>query len=247
MARARLAPTAFAAALLLACCASADIIPVLDGNQDPIEFTLEEVMAMPGGLRVCDKVFSEWSFTDNSDNGGLAPTPAGITVEGVCFDHNQNGEVNPLVDEIGLRFTGGWSAAGMQIADTVIRYKVTSDAPFAIVDNTLWMSAGAARNGGVASITESVYTVPGPAEPLVVKMVWDSEEPGVEDNFLECMEFDQGYTELWIIKDVQVNGGVQQEGVAAISEFYQTFSQTPEPSSLLLLCGGAALLIRRRS
>jgi hypothetical protein len=248
MARALLARTALAMVLSVACSASAEviIIPVLDGNQNPIDYTLAEVMAMPGGLRVADKVFSDWSFTDASDYGGLAPSPAGIRVEGVCFDANANGEVDPLVDEIGLRFTGGWLAAGGQIVDTVITYKLTVDDPYFIVDNTLWMSDGRAGNGGVASIVEAVYDVPGPAEPVVVKMVWETEEQGVEDNFLEHIVLPAPYKQLWIRKDVGVNGGVQQTGIGHISQFYQTFSQVPEPSTLLLVCAGAALLVRRR-
>ena len=51
-------------------------------------------------------------------------------------------------------------------------------------------------------------------------------------------------TEMWIVKDVVANGGIAGSGGSAhISEFYQTFSQVPEPGSLALLFAGALGLV----
>ncbi len=221
----------------------AEILPVLDGQNQPIDFTLAEVMAMPDGLRVGDKVFSDWAFQDNSDNGGLAPTPEGISVEGVFFDLNDNQLFDPLVDLIGLRFSGGWSAFSSQIADTVISYKVTADDPCLLDDLRLMMTAFGTDNQGtgMASISENVYSDPNLFNLLARRIVYDNDQ-GIQH--LQDADFPPGYKEVWVVKDVVVNGG--GSGMAHISQFYNVFSQCPEPSSLLLLGAGAALLIRRR-
>ena len=54
---------------------------------------------------------------------------------------------------------------------------------------------------------------------------------------------------VYVSKDIQVNGGTSQQGSAAISAVYQTFSQVPEPATLALLAlgfGGMTVLRRRR-
>lgn len=243
MARVRIVRLILLAGVVLSSASSvwAEIIPVLDGSQNPIEFTLEEVMAMPDGLRVGDKVFSDWVFTDDSQNGGLAPTPEGITVKGVFFDLNGNGVFDSLGDEIGLCFSGGWSAFADQIADTIIEFKVTADEPFLIVDNTLKMTAAGSAGTGQASIVEALFSDANLDNLVVRKVVFDNAQ-GIQH--VDHAEFPPGYTELWVVKDVIVNGG--GDGMAHISQFYNVFSQVPEPSSLLLLCAGAVLLFARR-
>ncbi len=208
-------------------------------------FTLEEVMAMADGLRVGDKVFSDWSYTDSSQNGGLAPAPGAITVEGVRVLYPGQTDW-----EYGMRFTGNWSAFGKQLADTVLRYKITADDPWWIVDNTLWLSVGGAADAGQATISETVYKQYPPADDsdlVARKYVYMYEG---KNHILEHIDFGGRYKELWVVKDVGVNGGNDPPedpiGSAHVSEFYQTFSQIPEPGTLMLLGAGTLLLLRRR-
>jgi hypothetical protein len=57
--------------------------------------------------------------------------------------------------------------------------------------------------------------------------------------------------ELWVEKDVTVTGGANANGFAGISIINQTFSQVPEPSTVLLvglgLLGMVAVNRKRKS
>ncbi len=206
------------------------------------EYTLEEVMTQfPNGFVVLDKVFSDWAFTANAQGGGLAPTPAGITVQGVYFDLNGSQACEPTIDEIGLRFTGGWSAGPGQLVDTVISFKVAATRPHYITDNTLKMTASGSAGTGGASISENVYSDAILSDLVAGKFVVDTPTFVQHEDHVD---FSQGYSELWVVKDVNVNGGIG--GAAQISEFYNTFSQVPEPASLVLLAVGVLAVIRRR-
>jgi len=233
MARARLACLTFVVSSALALSAGpgwASLVEVLPDTT----YTLQELIDLPAGegVLVNDKLFSDFTWVDGSQYGGNAPIPGAITVQGVLVHYN-------FGDELGLRFTGLWSATGNQLADTVITFTVTVQGPDPIIDNTLWMVNGDAAGGGLASITETVFDASG-AE-IANKFVYASD---VLENKLEHIEYDRPHEVLYIHKDIGANGG--GTGVAHISEFYQTFSQVPEPASLLVLCGGALALLRRR-
>jgi len=229
-------------ALVLALCAPltrADIIVITN------DYTLADVMAMPGGFRVYDKVFTEWDLTDTSKNGGNAPDPSSINVVGIWVDYNNN-NIQDAPDEWGLRFTGGWSAFGSQIVETAIDFKVTPDAPSQITDNTLWMKNGAGGNGGQASITERVFDTNMPANPIATKYVWHNE---LNSQALAHVDYGSPYDYLYVSLNVIANGGVSQTplGSASVGVFDVTFSQIPEPGVIgLMLLGSAGLLIRRR-
>jgi len=229
-------------ALALALCASltrADIIVITN------EYTLAEVMAMPGGLRVYDKVFTDWDLTDTSKNGGNPPDATSIKVVGIWVDYN-NDNIKDLGDEFGVRFTAGWSAFGTQIVETAIDFKVTPDNPYQITDNTLWMKNGAGGNGGQASVTERVFDTNMPAEPIATKYAWHNE---LNDQALAHVDYGSAYDYLYLSLNVIANGGVSQTplGSASVGVFDVTFSQIPEPGAIaLMLLGSAGLLIRRR-
>ena len=197
------------------------------------------INALPDGqLRVGDKVFSSFSVMPTATGGALAPDASSIRVQGVKVDYGQG-------YEYGLAFYGGWSAAGQQIVDTLIRFNVAADQPNFINGVTLWMDAGARGiNGGQASISESVYgAYPGPE--LAANYVFRHDGGSL---IIDHSDFSQESRTAWVTKDVQVNGGANANGSAAISLFYQTFQQTqmPEPVTLgVLLAGGIGLLARR--
>ena len=226
--------------MLLASPASASIL-VSDPGQ-PVTYTLQQVIDA-GGLRVGDKVFTDWRVTASSSVNGVAPGAGAITVTGVLVG-----------GELGLRFNGAWTAGPQDLIDTTIGFKVTADAPFLIHDNSLYITAFGAANGGIASISEQVYDADpnqGFLTPLANKFVWVASD--INFNNFDHKEFTKNgenvaLPSVWVVKDIALSGGVQQRGLAGISEFYQTFSQVPEPATLsMLVLGGLALIRRRRA
>lgn len=231
----------------LAFTAQAAIVVDLD---EPVDqrpsFNLNEVNEN-GGIIVGDKLFSNFRVTTTVQGGGLAPEAEGIEVTGVFIQ-----------GELGLRFNGGWSAQGPQIADSTIKFKVSILEPelsngFLISDNSLFMTAFGAANGGLASISENVYAknpdVFPPGEEFDNVSIANKFVFHVNDQFSDTYdhrEYDEFLPSVWIVKDVIVNGGANQSGVAHISEFYQTFSQIPEPASIMLVAMGSMLMFRRR-
>ncbi len=206
--------------------------------------TIEEVNAA-GGLRVGDKVFSMFTVSPTALNTTLVPDITSIRLTGVLIE-----------GELGIRFDGLWSAGAGQLADTVIVFKAVADEPWLIHDNTLKMAGYLADNGGLVTISETVYAR-NPNEfndpSLAQKGVYYDSASGarkeIDHKFFTDPQTGQpvALSEVWILKDVGANGGlVGQEGIAKISSFYQTFSQIPEPMTMLLLGAGVIPLLRRR-
>lgn len=202
----------------------------------PASYSLTEVNDA-GGIRVGDKLFSNF-FTDSTASvGALAPGLGEIVVRGV--------DVN---GDFGLIFSGLWQAAAGQLADTAITFKVTAPEGLFIKDNDLKLLAFGAGNGGSVSIAENVYSGPPSTSPVIAnKFVWYTRNGEVESSVLQDHKEFTPLQEIWIIKDVGASGGINQDGFAQVSQFQQTFSQIPEPATLALVAfGGLALLRRRR-
>jgi hypothetical protein len=197
---------------------------------------------MNGEIRIGDKVFSDFRVTTSKTVGATAPGADAISITGVLVD-----------GEYGIRFNGGWGALSGQIADTTIGFKVTADEPNLIEDNTLFASAWGASSGGSAQITEQVYA----KDPndsfstaLANKYVYITDTL-VKNKDHQVFKDEAGapvaLKTIWVVKDVFATGGVGANGVATISEFYQTFSQIPEPATMSLLGIGMLALARKRS
>ncbi len=219
-------------------------------NMDNVSYTIEEVEAA-GGIQVGDKLFSDWCVTDTQSVGAIAPDASEIVVTGIQID-----------GDYGLRFNSGWSAPAGQLADSTIKFKVSIVEPWLsqgwlIKDNALWMTAFGVSNNtdaGAVSVSENVYAFDpylGYSKPIANKFVYYKDDDDnllyEEKDFVDDMGVPIALTEIWVIKDVIAYGGVGAVGVAHISEFFQTFSQVPEPATMALLgLGGVGLLLKRR-
>jgi len=250
MRRSHIISLTFCVVGLLCSLASASII--VGDPANPVSVTLADVIKA-GGISVGDKLFTDWSVTSNKLGNGVAPDATAISVTPVI----RVNPANPLEKEIGLRFDGLWSAGAMQLADSTIIYKVSvtaDDQRVLIKDNTLQMSAFGAANGGLVTISESVFLTPPdttPSPSIARKFVFFDSTTGAEreidhKEFADATGAPVFARAVWVVKDVGANGGVQAQGVAKISSFYQTFSQIPEPATLSLLVIGGLMMLRRR-
>jgi hypothetical protein len=216
--------------------------PLIADLENPVAYTIEEVNEA-GGIIVDDKLFADFTVVSTDSVGASSPGPEAIEVTGVV-----------IAGEVGLKFNGGWSALKDMIADSTITFRVSVQEPersdgWVVFDNTLWMTAFGADGGGFISISENVYTVdPREAqapEPVANKLVFFQDD--VNKKLSDHVEFPPGYADVWVVKNVIVNGGEAVGDAAHLSEFYNTFSQVPEPATLgLLAVGGAAALLSRR-
>jgi hypothetical protein len=212
---------------------------------NPQAYSLTDVN-VAGGIIVGDKLFDDFTVTTTKSVGAVAPGLAEIAVTGVYI--NSGGVQN----ELGLKFNSGWSAQTNQIADSTITFRVGILEPqlsqgFLIVDNSLWIDAYGASAGAIVSVSENVYlTDPrlGPATSVANKLVWYSK---TSENTFDHEDFAVPAAEIWVVKDVIANGGVDANGLGHLSQFYNTFSQVPEPATLALLgLGGLAAAWRRK-
>ena len=223
-----------------ACPAGADVIVAAPNGGDA--WSIEDVMAADG-IRVGRLVFSEFRVVVSESTGGSAAGAEDIMVSGVLTE-----------GEYGLSFNGSWTASDGGRADTTIGFKVSADEPWLLHDNSLWMAAYGATDGGLVLVTENVYEAdprlyPSQVHSLAEKLVYYG---GPDDERIYDhaeYELDGGpvaLSEVWVVKDIHVtSAGVGS--TAAVSEVYQSFSHLPEPTTIsLLILGGVGALLRRR-
>ncbi len=243
---------AFSATFIFAGLASGEIIadlqpdPNVPGrliDPEPDGYTIQEIIDA-GGIIIGDKLFDAFHVTTVKSDGAIAPganeiaiTPIQIIKDGA-----------PLGGDFGMIFNAIWSAPGGGLADSTIEFRATIlpeyvDRGFAFKDNALWITAfgiGNTEPPGIVSVSENVWAQhpsQQPQDPIVNKFVYYRTDE--DKQLLDEKVFDEPITQIWITKDVGANGGVGLTGVAHLSEFYQTFSQVPEPGTLALLGFGA--------
>lgn len=226
------------------------------GNPPVDPPTIAEIISA-GGLEVGDKLFSDFEVITTDTVGTVAPGADAIKVTGV-----------QMVGDYGLRLNGGWSAGGQEIADTTIHFSVAITEPWLgqgwlIKDNALWMTAfgvSGTGDGGIVSVSENVYAQDpniypvNVNPPLANKFVYYRDDTDME-LYEEALFVDRSdplnlvmvqLPKIWVIKDVVANGGDLLTGAAHLSEFWQTFSQIPEPATFAVLSLGGVLLLTRR-
>ncbi len=256
---------AFCAALLVMA-GQAGAAFIWDFDNPPAQGpTIQELLdTHDGQIQVGDKIFNFFndSVTTSATVGTVAPGADAIRVAGI--------RVPAGTGDFGLRFNGGWSAGGQEIADTTLLFRVDIAEPelssgFRLHDNALWISAfgvSGTGQGGVVSVSENVYVLnprenaPSVNPSIANKFVYYRSD--TDQEVMDAAEFKTPagapleLPSIWVLKDVVANGGDLTVGAAHLSEFYQTFSQTviPEPATMgLLALGGLSMLaagLRRR-
>ena len=196
--------------------------------------------SLPGNsLVVGDKEFSEFDFFGFAFGGAVTPTAETILIQGGQDD---------VTGDYGLRFVVlGFAAASNQIANGVLNFKVSvldGYDEYYIKDVGMFLSGVSANGSGVVNVGETVVEEPFKVPVLAsLSCSKQAEDGGI--NLYDHAEFAPA-KEIWIFsKDISVSGGTN--GTAHLSEFYQFYSQIPEPATIVLLCmGGLIARVRRR-
>lgn len=188
------------------------------------------------GVQIGDKLFRDFffSYTDNNGNPTDNLTRSNVNLTALSNDIG-----------FGVSFQQPLLAIGSDFKDVVFKYSVTvTDPNFKISDIHLSIT-GAAGNGGFGSVGEDTFVGGFGATNVGHLDAFLSGPTTSSNNIVPAV------TELWVQKDAIVTGNGAANGNASISVIDQTFSQVPEPSTVLLvglgLLGGVAVNRKRKS
>jgi hypothetical protein len=197
--------------------------------------SLQDIIDQGLSIQVGDKLFDAFSFTSAPSSGFLA---ADVAVQAV---QDQFG--------FGLEFSGSWVATDTQERDFVLGFGVTVLDQSQLVHDVHLLFNGSEYGSGQASVTEQIFDDgPVPLGNLIGQMAVDA------PSTLENIDLFQPLRHIYVEKDVSVTGGLigeknSVENMARITTIHQTFSQIPEPGTMLLVAVGlfgAMLTTRRR-
>jgi hypothetical protein len=209
-------------------------------------FSLQEIMDT-GAITVSDKVFSDFTLFSPASDDPNAVSPGADAIEVTGWQYT----AGEYAGEVGLRFDGPWQAGYQKVAGSTIGFRVQVDDPNVASDNTLFSSSWAAVDGGSAGVTENVFhTNPneGPATSFVEKYIYTHGSGNkVQTDHVEWDPADFS-DDFWVTVGVSVTGGnTDPAGSAQLNDFFVTFSQIPEPTTMAILgLGGLTALLRRK-
>jgi len=227
--------------IILSCVISIMITGAASAAWIPLTGNPVSLSSLQGGsLEFGDKEVSEFELFGFSSGGALPPNPDDMYVQGGR---------NSVTGDYGLRFNFSWNVASNQTINTTLNFKVSILPGFDdYFIKDVWMDlTGVSANGtGVVNIGEEVWDVPfytPGSDPIALLSCSKQEADG--DAFLVDYDEFAHVKEIWIhSKDVSITGGTN--GAAHLSEFYQFYSQIPEPATFVLLGMGGVWIFNRR-
>lgn len=221
--------------IVFASAASAAWVPLTDSVP---------LSALPGGsLSFRNIEFSEFVLTGYG-SGGADPDLDQMSVQGVQ---------DVATGDYGLRFNEfAWYAGSGETVTVDLRFKVSILPGFDdYFIEDVWLNiTGASANGtGGVHVGETVWDAPFfDPEGNIIASLSCSKQDGDSGAYLVAhaeAEFDPPLKEIWIqSKDISVTGGTS--GTAHFSEFYQFYSQIPEPTTVVLLATAGVWILTRR-
>jgi hypothetical protein len=219
---------------LLAATASADWVPL---TGDPVSLSSLE----GGSLVFGDKELSEIGLFGIGTGGAIAPDADSVSVQGGWDDATGN---------YGLRFLLSWNAGSGQTVSATLNFKVSilpGYDEYFIDDIWLILTGASATDTGVVNAAETVWDS-FPGGDVVASLSCSKQEDDGGDYLVDHVVFDgPPLKEIWVrSKDISITGGTGAGGAAHLSEFFQFYSQVPEPATVCLLGLGGLILLRRR-
>jgi hypothetical protein len=184
-----------------------------------------------------DKVFSGFTYQVTGD----AAIPAATAIDVTTITLNGN---------LGIQFQIGALAAPGTHGDALLGYTVTTTGGNLITDvhldgNPVYQGTGYAYVNAV----ESVYAVIPPATPPLLGQISVYANPS-GSQLSDVLNLGSGYTQLNILKDIQLFSAADSTATSSLSFVNQTFSQLPEPTTLsgagIAVFFGLACAWRRR-
>jgi hypothetical protein len=193
-------------------------------NLNPNQFiNLESLIANGMSVQVGDKLFSDFQFIPSFN----------LPVDEI----NVTALSNPV--GYGISFSGPFIANSNITQDVVLKYSVAVTDPHQLISDVHLGFNGVVVGAGVASVTEQIMTNGFGTDTIAQLNVYNQGSPNPVFNDLANLL--QPREKLFIQKDIIFGGG------GSLSIIDQTFSQVPEPSTLLLVGAGcAALVVLRR-
>ena len=186
-------------------------------------------------LIVGDKEFSEFSLSAFATGGAITPEASTIFVQG---------GIDNTTGNYGLHFDSfSWSAASGQIINANLKFKVAIlSGPqyenYFIKDVSFYLTGVSATDTGMVSSAETVWDAPFPDGKVIASLSVSKQKNDGGAYLIDSAEF-APVKEIWIhSKDISLVGGTGEGGSAHLSEFYQYYSQIPEPATTLILLSG---------
>jgi hypothetical protein len=201
--------------IMLVASASATWIPLTD---------VFPLSALQGeSLVFGDKEISEFTLSGIAEGGALPPNPDAMTVQG--------GQ-DSITGDYGLKFNFSWNVGPTQTVNATLDFKVSvrQGYDYLIKDVRLDITGASANGTGVVNVGEDVRDVYDNPLVLLSCSAW---QDSPAEYLVDSAEF-APLKAIWIhSKDISITGGTT--GSAHISEFYQYYSQVPEPATIVLL------------
>lgn len=188
-------------------------------------------------MLVGDKLFGNFSFqysdTDTNLSNDLQPTAFTLSALSNNFG-------------FGVSFSGPMTVTGNVTDDVVFRFSVTVTNSSQLISDVHLDYDGTVLGSGFSSVVETVFTGGfggTPIDQINVFNIGGTNQLGAAANLPTPEQT------IYVEKDVVFGGGAAgSQNAALISIIDQTFSQVPEPSTILLSVAGLATLffVKRR-
>jgi len=225
--------------VILGCLVSALLATAASAVWEPLtdRVTLSSLQG-GGSLVFGDKEISEFELFGFGAEGALDPNPDKMFVQG-GWDTSSG--------DYGLRFNFSWVAGSYQTVNATLSFKVSIlpeyDDRF-IKDVSMYLTGAGATGTGMVSVVETVWDASFPEGNVIASLSCSKQDDDGGAYLVDSAEF-APLKEIWIFsKDISITGGTS--GTGHLSEFFQYYSQIPEPATVVLLGLGALGLIRRK-